>query len=56
MKLKLLVLSLLALFAFGCSGMQTQNSGGDTSSGSGKILTKEKLKSLGIEESKGTDY
>ncbi len=54
MKLKLLVLGLLVLFTFGCSGMQTQNSGGAT--GSGKILTKEKLKSLGIEESKGTDY
>ena len=54
MKLKLWVLSLLVLFTVGCSGMHAQNSGGDT--GSGKILTKEKLKSLGIEESKGTDY
>lgn len=56
MRTKVLVIGLWVLFVIGCSGMPVGNSGGTISSGTGEKLTKEKLKKLGIEETKGADY
>ncbi len=49
MKLKFLVFSLLVLFAVGCAGAPT----GGSSSSSSKALSKEQLKTMGVEENKG---
>lgn len=56
MKIKTLVLSFWVLLVFGCSGMPVESTDGAISSGAGEKLTKEKLKKLGIEETKGADY
>ena len=57
MRFKIIALSILVLFSVGCTGMQAGGTGGTgSSSASGKKLTKEELKKLGIEETKGTDY
>ncbi len=50
MNVKILVLSLLVLFAVGCAGTPT---GGSSGGGSSKALSKEQLKAMGVEENKG---
>ena len=49
MKLRFLVISLLLLFTIGCAGAPT----GGSSSSSSKGLSKEQLKTMGVEENKG---
>jgi hypothetical protein len=53
MKVKILVFSLLLLFAIGCAGTPTGGSSSAGSNSSSKGLSKEKLKSMGVDENKG---
>ena len=52
MKVKFLVFSLLLLFAVGCAGTPGSSSSASSNSSS-KALSKEKLKSMGVDENKG---
>ena len=53
MKVKLLVFSLLLLFAIGCAGTHTGGSSSADSNSSSKRLSKDQLKNIGVEENKG---
>ncbi len=53
MKVKLLVFSLLLLFAIGCAGTHTGGSSSADSNSSSKRLSKDQLKNMGVEENKG---
>jgi len=53
MKVKFLVFSLLLLFAIGCAGVTTGGSSSAGNSSSSKGLSKEQLKNMGVDETKG---